>query len=49
LKKLKIDDPLDAFQVHGLCGLWGVFALAIFKIDEGIIYGHPNSMQLLRA
>jgi Amt family ammonium transporter len=30
LKKLKIDDPIDAFAVHGACGMWGVFAAALF-------------------
>merc|ERR1711967_178763 len=25
--KLKIDDPLDAFAVHGACGIWGVFSV----------------------
>eukprot|EP00308_Calcidiscus_leptoporus_P004490 CAMPEP_0119353324 /NCGR_PEP_ID=MMETSP1334-20130426/2501_1 /TAXON_ID=127549 /ORGANISM="Calcidiscus leptoporus, Strain RCC1130" /LENGTH=482 /DNA_ID=CAMNT_0007366583 /DNA_START=42 /DNA_END=1490 /DNA_ORIENTATION=+ len=27
---LKIDDPLDAFAVHGACGFWGVFATGLF-------------------
>ena len=30
LKKAKIDDPIDAFAVHGACGVWGVFAAAVF-------------------
>ena len=30
LDKLKIDDPVGAFPVHGLCGVWGGIACAIF-------------------
>jgi len=26
----KIDDPINAFPVHGVCGLWGVLSVAIF-------------------
>jgi len=37
LKKLKIDDVVDAFPVHGACGIWGVLALGFFgNSDEGI-------------
>jgi len=32
LKVLKIDDPLDAFAVHGMCGFWGVIATALFSV-----------------
>lgn len=28
--KLKIDDPVGAFSVHGVCGLWGVIAVGLF-------------------
>merc|ERR1719263_2344527 len=37
LRKLKIDDVVDAFPVHGACGIWGVFALGLFgNPDEGM-------------
>ena len=49
LNRLKIDDPIEAAQVHGFCGIWGVLALAFFKIDEGIFYGGENSGKLLGA
>ena len=30
LDKFKIDDPVGAISVHGVCGLWGTWAVAIF-------------------
>ncbi|HSR87588.1 MAG TPA: ammonium transporter, partial [Pontiella sp.] len=35
LDKLKIDDPVGAFPVHGLCGVWGGIATAIFGSYDG--------------
>jgi Amt family ammonium transporter len=29
-QKLKIDDPVGAISVHGVCGAWGILALGIF-------------------
>lgn len=29
LDKLKIDDPVGAFPVHGICGVWGCMAIGI--------------------
>merc|ERR1712000_299811 len=42
LKKLRIDDPLDAFSVHGACGIWGVVATGFFGVQE-YICGDPAS------
>jgi Amt family ammonium transporter len=37
LKSQKIDDVVDAFPVHGACGIWGVLALGFFgDIEEGV-------------
>jgi Amt family ammonium transporter len=30
LDKAKIDDPVGAISVHGVCGIWGTIATAIF-------------------
>merc|ERR1711988_522105 len=35
IKKLKIDDPVDAFSVHGACGIWGCLAAALFDFGAG--------------
>ena len=29
LDKLKIDDPVGAFPVHGVCGIWGCMAMGV--------------------
>jgi Amt family ammonium transporter len=40
LDKLKIDDPVGAWPVHGLCGIWGGIAAGIFG-------GHPIVAQII--
>ena len=42
LKKLKIDDPLDAFPIHGACGFWGVIAVGIFATDANVAWSYGN-------
>jgi Amt family ammonium transporter len=39
LRFLKIDDPLEATQVHGFGGAFGVLVVGWFDRDEGILYG----------
>jgi len=36
---LKIDDPVGAVSVHGVCGAWGTLACGLFNIDGGLFYG----------
>eukprot|EP00924_Labyrinthula_sp_SR-Ha-C_P015271 snap_masked-scaffold_9-processed-gene-13.69-mRNA-1 protein AED:0.32 eAED:0.32 QI:0/0/0/0.5/1/1/2/0/529 len=39
LNKFRIDDPLDAFAVHGVGGFLGVIFTGIFDIEEGLVNG----------
>ena len=32
-RKLKIDDPVGAISVHGVCGAWGTLGAGIFSIN----------------
>ncbi|MBU1195532.1 MAG: ammonium transporter [Proteobacteria bacterium] len=49
-KKLGYDDSLDAFGIHGLCGMWGAIATGIFVSPiiadgtKGLIYGNPKQV-----
>lgn len=50
LEAVKIDDPVGAWPVHGLCGLWGGIATGIFgdgdywgTVDSGAVYGNMGA------
>jgi Amt family ammonium transporter len=34
-KYLKVDDPVGAISVHGVCGAWGTLALGLFSTGTG--------------
>lgn len=42
---IKVDDPVGAVSVHGMCGLWGLIAVGLFSSDAasgvnpGLFYG----------
>lgn len=48
--KIGYDDSLDAFGIHGLCGMWGAIATGIFaspsitKGAAGLFYGNPKQV-----
>jgi len=49
-QKIGYDDSLDAFGVHGMCGIWGALATGIFanpaitESAKGLIYGNPKQL-----
>jgi Amt family ammonium transporter len=51
LERLRIDDPVGAFPVHGICGVLGTLCVGIFGRQElglasdGLVYG-GNPLQL---
>ena len=38
-KVLKIDDPVGAIGVHGICGALGTILVGVFSMDGGLLYG----------
>ena len=39
LEKKGFDDAVGAVSVHGICGIWGVLAVAIFDTTDGLVFG----------
>ncbi|MDI3508283.1 MAG: ammonium transporter, Amt family [Clostridiales bacterium] len=49
-KKVRVDDPVGAISVHGVCGAFGTIMVGLFATDGGLFYGggvHLLSVQLL--
>ncbi len=40
---LRVDDPVGAASVHGVCGLWGTLACGLFNAEAAIGTGPANS------
>ena len=37
--RVKVDDPVGAISVHGVCGAFGTLAVGLFATDGGLFYG----------
>ena len=37
--KIKIDDPVGAISVHGVCGVWGTIAVGLFSFNSEHSFG----------
>jgi Amt family ammonium transporter len=49
-QKIGYDDSLDAFGVHGICGIWGALATGLFASPavtegaKGLFFGNPGQV-----
>ncbi|WP_099158951.1 ammonium transporter [Virgibacillus ndiopensis] len=46
--KLRIDDPVGAITVHGICGIWGTLAVGLFSTSTGLFYGGGFSQLIVQ-
>lgn len=46
-KVVRIDDPVGAISVHGICGLFGTLMVGFFSTSQGLLYG--NDFSLLKS
>ena len=42
-QKFKIDDPVGAVSVHGVCGAWGTIAVGLFGAEKVLGIGNANT------
>ncbi len=47
--RLKIDDPVGAISVHGVCGTLGTILTGLFALDGGLFYGGGSAMLGIQA
>lgn len=48
-KKLKVDDPVGAVSVHGVCGALGTLLVGVFATDGGLLYGGGFEQLVVQA
>ncbi len=47
-KVLKIDDPVGAVGVHGICGALGTILTGLFAVEDGLFYGGGAAFLLVQ-
>lgn len=45
LERYRIDDPVEAIQIHGICGFFGLLNVSIFGAHNGLVTANENSFR----
>jgi ammonium transporter, Amt family len=48
-KVVKIDDPVGAISVHGVCGAFGTLMVGFFSSSQGLLFGHGAGLLVSQA
>lgn len=57
-RRMRVDDPVGAVAVHGVCGIWGTLAIGLFaryddgylgRDDAGLFYGGDGYQLVVQA
>ncbi len=43
-KIVKVDDPVGAVSVHGICGAFGTLMVGLFSSGQGLFFGHGAAL-----
>ncbi len=46
---IRVDDPVGAISVHGVCGAWGTLAVGLFAGEVGLIYSGDTAQLATQA
>jgi len=45
VESMKVDDPVGAFSVHGVCGFWGLIATGLFATANSPVGGGEGAVE----
>ena len=49
IDRIRVDDPVGAISVHGICGIWGTLAVGIFSVNPEHTFGTQLTGTLVYA